>query len=153
LNLLRAFAGLAVIAGLVSGCGEQSGVAENAMVTVYAAAQLCESARAELARNDGGAGDVRVRVVCLERIRRGGRFDLATIGANARRATEDTKTVAYIGESEPKASRFSRTILESADIPQLANQPGGVAMSKVLEAIEDSGGSGSLRDSVGDALG
>ena len=145
-------ASLALLAGLVTGCGPQSGVAEDATVTVYAAAPLCAEAKRELVRSNGRAGDVRVRVACLASIRHDGRLELATIGANARRATEDTTTVAYIGEADPAATRFSSPILESADIPQLSNQSGSAAMSRLLRAIRESGTSGSLRESVRDAL-
>jgi hypothetical protein len=153
LSRRKALAGLAVLAGLSGGCGEETGVAENATAIVYAAAPLCADAKAELARNDGRAGGVRVRVACLASISRGPRLDLAAIGSNARRASEDTATVAYIGEPEAAANRFSRSILDSADIPQLEGEPGDAAMSRVLDAIRDFEGSGSLRDSVGDALG
>jgi hypothetical protein len=77
---------------------------------------------------------------------------LATIGANARRATEDSTAVGYIGEPTKAASRFSEPILEAAGIAQLPEVSGAIAMRKLLKAVEEAGGSGSLRESVHDEL-
>lgn len=137
---------------VVAGCGEGEGVAEDATVTVYVAAPLCAGAKGELARSGGRAGSVRVSAVCLAGVREGERIDLATIGANARRATQDSTTVAYIGDPTPAETRFSRPILEEADIPQLPNQPGAKAMSKLLKAIQQAGSTGNLRGSIHDTL-
>jgi branched-chain amino acid transport system substrate-binding protein len=143
-----AVAALATVALAIAGCGEEEGVAEDAVVTVYVAAPLCQGAERELAEQGGRAGSLRVDAVCLPPAGGGGRIDLAAIGANARRATEDSTTVAYIGEAEPAATRFSRPILETAQIPQLAGEPGDVAMAEVLRAIRSAGDTGSLREAV-----
>lgn len=116
---------------------------------VYAAAPLCAEAKRELASAGGRVGDLRVRASCLPGIERGNRLDLAQIGANARRATEDSATVGYIGEPNPRAARFSRPILESAEVPQLSHSSGAAAMSQLLRAIERAlDDDGSLRQSV-----
>ncbi|HEU4943769.1 MAG TPA: hypothetical protein VFT10_01265 [Solirubrobacterales bacterium] len=135
----------------MAGCGDE-GVAEGAVVTVYASAPLCVEAERELGRS-GQPDSVRVQVVCLAEAEDRGRLDLATIGANARRATQDSTTVAYIGEPAARATRFSETILDSADILQLSEIPGSVAMSQVLRALERSDDSSSLRESLHDELG
>jgi hypothetical protein len=137
---------------LVAGCGESEGVAENAIVSVYVSAPLCAEAKRELARDGGKAGDVRVRVICLSSAEGRGKLDLATIGANARRATEDAAAVGYIGEPTRAASRFSEPILEEAGVAQLSQISGTAAMKKLLQAIDEAGDSGSLRHSVNDAL-
>jgi hypothetical protein len=80
-------------------------------------------------------------------------LDLAAIGANARRATEDSTTVGYIGDPDPAASRFSRPILDAAGIAQLSNLSGAAAMSKLLKALRRVDDPTSLRDSVFDELG
>lgn len=134
------------------GCGESGGVASDATVTAYVAAALCPGAKRELAQRGGGAGDLHVRAVCLPRAEGDGKLRLARIGANARRATEDSSTVGYIGEPTKRATRFSRPILDSAEVPQLSAQPGAVAISKLLKAIEAADTSGSLRQSVNDQL-
>ncbi|HVY79060.1 MAG TPA: hypothetical protein VG898_11190 [Solirubrobacterales bacterium] len=72
------------------------------------------------------------------------KLDLATIGANARRATEDSTAVAYLEAPDPRVSRFSHRILETAEIPWFADDSGAAAMSRLLKRIE-SAGSGSLR--------
>jgi len=91
--------------------------------------------------------------VCLPAVESGGELDLAQIGANARRAVEDSSTVGYIGERSPRATRFSRPILESAEVPQLPNQPGAPAMKQLLRAIEQASDTGgSLRQAVNDTL-
>jgi hypothetical protein len=135
------------------GCGESGGAAEGAIVSVYAAGSLCAEAKAELARDGGRGGDVRVRVICLPSAESSRKLSLATIGANARRATEDATTVGYIGEPTRAASRFSEPILESAGIAQLSQTSGAAAMAKLLEALkQSSSGNGSLRQSVYDQL-
>jgi hypothetical protein len=143
---------ICVLLMAVAGCGDE-GVGEDAVVTVYASAPACTGAEQELARSGGRAGDVRVRVACLEDSEDRGRIDLATIGANARRAVEDSTAVAYVAEPDSAAARFSRPILESADIAQLSGGSGAVAMSHVLRAIGQADGSTSPREAVQDELG
>src|SRR4029077_3060215 len=123
-------------------------VSEGARVSVYVAAPLCAEAEREIARDGGEAGDVRVRAVCLPSTESDGKLDLARIGANARRATEDATTIGYIGEATRSASRFSEPILESAGITQLTETSGAAGVSKLLDAVAEAGDSGSLRASV-----
>lgn len=132
----------------VAGCGENRGVAAGADVSVYVAGALCAEAKRELARSGEEAGDVRVRVTCLPSAESKGKLDLATIGANARRATEDATAIGYIGEPTRAASRFSEPILEEAGIAHLAQISGTAAMEKLLRAVDEAGDSGSLRESV-----
>jgi hypothetical protein len=110
-------------------------------VTVYASSTACAGAKRELARRGTRAATLRVALVCLPAVRRGGRLDLAAIGANARRAAQDSTAVAYIGEAQAAATRFSQTILEEAGIAHLAQASGGAAMRRVLIAVEDGAGS------------
>jgi hypothetical protein len=151
---IRRLRGLPILSlvAVLAGCGASQGVADNATATVYVGAQRCAGAKEELAREGGRAGDVRIRVVCLPATESSGKLDLATIGANARRATEDSTTVGYIGEPTAAASRFSSPILEEAGIPQLPGSSGAVAMSKLLQAVDEAGSSSSLRESVKSTL-
>jgi hypothetical protein len=103
-----------------------------------------------LASEGAGAGSVRVRVVCLAVDDRGGGLDLATVGANARRATEDSATVAYV--ETPVTPSFSRPIVEAAGIAVIRSNSGQVAIRRILAAIADAD-SDSVRDSVREALG
>jgi hypothetical protein len=128
-------------------------VEDGAVATVYTAVGACNQAKRAVENEGGRVGSLRIRVVCVPSTERAGRFDLARIGANARRATEDSTTVAYIGELEPRAVRFSETILEEAGIAQLPEMSGAQAVHKLLPAIEQAlDDSSSLRQSVYDEL-
>jgi hypothetical protein len=146
--MVAALSGL-FIAG--AGCGGESGVSAGAVVTAYAEAPLCAGAKGELAKRGGRAGEVQVRVVCLAPARQGERANLATVGANARRATEDSASVGYL--EEPARPSFSRPIVESASIAVVRDASGAAAMGRLLNAIRDVGTAGSLRESVREALG
>ncbi len=113
---------------------------------------ICAGARRELARSGGRAGLLRVRVVCLDDTEGGPRWSLAAVGADARRASEDSTAVGYIGEFDPAATRFSRPILGAAGIAQVAGPSGRAAMVRLLKAIREAGGSGEVREAVRDAV-
>jgi branched-chain amino acid transport system substrate-binding protein len=143
----------------LAGCGGGAGVQRGATVSVYVSVPLsgpqaaagraaCDGARRAVERAGSRAGEVRVRVVCLDDSDGTGPWTLATVGANARRAVEDSSTVAYIGELDPAASEFSATILEAAEIAQLPAADGAAAMDGVLAAIREAGGSSELRAAV-----
>lgn len=146
--LLVAAIGALLVAGV--GCGEGEGVAAGATVAVYVEAPLCAGAERELASQGGRAGDLNVRAVCLERVDDGERVDLAAVGANARRATEDSATVGYL--EPPVTPSFSRPIVEAANIAVLRTSSGATAMAHLLDAIRSADDSTSLRDSVRQTL-
>lgn len=104
---------------------------------VYVTKPLCAGAEEALARHGVEAGGVWPEVVCLPSGEKSQKLDLAQIGANARRATEDASSIAYIGERSKSASRFSAPILEAAEIKQYAQQSGNAAMTKLLRELED----------------
>lgn len=148
-----------VLLAVLAGCGESSGVEEGATVTAYVAAPLCAEAKQELERRGAKAGELRVRVFCLEVTAPAGGtgqasarvgIDLATVGANARRASEDSTAVGYL-EAPGAAVRFSRPILEAAGIATVVDDSGARAMGRLLDAIA-AADTGSLRQSVSDAL-
>lgn len=140
-----------VAVAAIGGCGEE-GVAEDATVAAYVEAPLCVAAKQELASHGGHAEDLKVRAVCLPSGRDGERLSLATLGANARQATEDSTTVGYLEAPDPAAARFTHPILESAGIAWISRSSGKTAMADLLQAIESAGSSGSLRESVRNAL-
>jgi hypothetical protein len=70
------------------------------------------------------------------------------VGANARRATEDSAAIAYLGVPDPAASRFSDPILEAAGIARLSGASGADEMARVLRAVADAEPGSSLRDAV-----
>jgi hypothetical protein len=137
---------------LVGGCGAREGVDRNANLNVYVSAPLCASAARQLAKEGPRVDSVRLRIVCLDGTRNGSRLDLAAIGANARRAVEDSSSIAYIGDPTEAATKFSHSILEAAGIPQLANQSGSVAITKLRSALRGAGDSTPLREAVADEL-
>jgi hypothetical protein len=134
-----------------SGCGEAEGVADGATVTAYVEAPLCVEAQRELQRHDGRAGDLKLQAVCLDSPHEAKRLSLSTVGANARRATQDSTAVAYLEGPDPRVSRFTHPILEKAEIPWIAEQSGTAAMSRLLKLIE-SADSGSVRQQLREDL-
>jgi hypothetical protein len=135
----------------MAGCGAGSGVSEDATVTAYVEASLCVAAEQELQAQGGRAGGLRVRAACLPSASDRGKLNLATLGANARRATEDSTSVAYLEAPNPRAARFTHRILETAEIPWISDSSGATAMRRLLKLI-DSAGSGSLREQLRDDL-
>ena len=141
----------AVLAVAAVGCGEE-GAEEGAELTVYVSApgqRLCDEARAE-AQGVKTAGDHTLRVVCLDVGPKGG-GTLAKVGSNARRATEDSTTVAYIGEPDRETRKQSQPILGTAEIAQLGEFDGREAIKTVIAAI-DEGDSEDPRAAVFDAI-
>jgi hypothetical protein len=133
----------------IAGCG--GGDAAGATVSVYVAAPLCAGAKAEVASHGATAGDFKVAVRCLAASERdGGGVDLATAGSNSRRATEDTSAVATLEPPGP-GTKFTRPILESAEIPLVTSASAKTGMKRVIQAIEGAGSSG-VRASVRESL-
>jgi hypothetical protein len=132
------------------GCGAGEAPAAGATVAAYVEAPLCAGAKRQLAKEGPGAGSVEVRAICLDDVRRRGRLDLAGVGANARRASEDSAAIAYL--EVPTTPSFSRPIVEAAGIAVIRADSGAAAMGRLLTAVRNAG-SGSLRDAVGEALG
>ncbi|HEX5929456.1 MAG TPA: hypothetical protein VFY48_08685 [Solirubrobacterales bacterium] len=133
-------AALACASLALGGCGDD-GAAENAVVSVYVSAYLCDSAKRELAKEGARVGKLRVRVRCLPSAERGGRLDLAALGAGARKVTEDSTAVAY-AENAGAANRFVPPIVESAGIAITYTSAGELAISRVLHAMRRAEGSG-----------
>jgi hypothetical protein len=153
---------LLAVAGVLAGCGEEEGASEDAVLTVYVSAplrgseaeagrRLCDEAR-EQAGQGSGTEEMELRVVCLDASGPGGEWTLAKVGSNARRATEDSAAVAYIGEPDREARRQSQPILEAAGIAAIGGLGGREAVARVRAAIRD-GDSSDPRDAVFEALG
>jgi hypothetical protein len=78
---------------------------------------------------------VRVRVLCLRPTEEGGgRLDLAAVGAGARRAVEDSTTVAVL-EQPGEAGEFAEPILDEAEIPTITGSSGTKSLAAVLDAL------------------
>jgi hypothetical protein len=138
--LARALApALLALALIAAGCGG-SGASAGAEVSIYAAAPLCAEAQKEAQGADGKDADLRVRVICLPSVEADGGADLAAAGRNARRATEDSTTVAYL-ESPGPAAESTRSIVEAADIAWVETDSGSKAVHRILSALEGDGSS------------
>ncbi len=123
----------------LAGCGGSSEVGAGASVAVYVSRPLCAGARSELGRSGSEAGGVRVRVICLaDAEAKPGRLDLARAGAEARRATEDSTSVAFVQAPGPEV-RFTRPILAEADIALFVETSGARAIARVLGALDERG--------------
>jgi hypothetical protein len=122
----------------VSGCGEE-GAEEGATLNVYVSApgqRLCDEAR-EQAAQGGGASDFELRVICLDAAGPEGAWTLAKVGSNARRATEDSASIAYIGEPSRAARKQSQPIIEAAEIAAMGSRNGKEAIQAITAALED----------------
>lgn len=125
---------IGTLAAVLAGCGA-GGAESGATVSVYAAAPLCKEAR----KDAGPAGDLEVRVVCLPPRGSGGQA-LAPIGADARRATEDSTSVAFL-EAPGPAAKFSQSIVEAADVAWIETSSGTTATRRIVKALEEDGSS------------
>ena len=158
---LIVFLAAVAAAALASGCGE-GGAAGGATVRIYVSAplrgdeaaagrRLCDEAREQVAQGRDGEG-LELWVLCLDASWPDGKWTLARVGANARRATEDSSAIAYVGEPDPEARRQSRPILEAAGIAEIGGLSGREAVAKVTAAIAE-GDESEPRQDVFDALG
>lgn len=146
---------------LAAGCGE-GGAEEGSQLNVYVSAplrgpeaergqRLCDEAW-ETVRIEHEAGGHWLRVICLDAGGPGGKWTLARVGANARRATEDSTAVAYIGEPDSAARRQSQPIVEAAGIAELSAMGARQAIEEVFAALREDDSS-DPRAAVFDALG
>ena len=127
---------LAVTSALAAaGCGA-GGAQSGATVSVYVVPPLCDEARREVDAAERRAGDLEVRVLCLPRVERGGRADLAMAGANARRAIEDSGSVAFL-ESPGPAAASTRSIVENADVAWVETSSAAAPVHRILQALEE----------------
>ena len=139
---------MAVIAVTVvaSGCGQPEAEGDP-VLTVYVSAPLsgpagpegrdvADGARLALADAGGEAGGTQVVAEYLDVAGRNeSRSDPVAAGRNARAATEDSTSIAYIGELDSATSRTSVPITNSAGILQVA--PGSGATDLVVEETFD----------------
>ena len=139
-RVLRPLAALLVAAAaFAAGCGGSSAEGD-ATLAVYLSAPLSGprvadgqdvADGAQLALDDAGgeAGGTPVTLAALDDAGKRG-WDAAATGANARRATEDTTTIAYIGELDSGASRTSIPITNSAGILQVSPGAGAEDLTR-----------------------
>jgi branched-chain amino acid transport system substrate-binding protein len=78
-----------------------------------------DGARLALADAGGRVGDAEVRAVVLDDTK-GGAWSPARAAANARRATEDSTSIAYLGDFESGATRASLPVTNNAQLLQVS---------------------------------
>lgn len=128
------------------GCGQPEAEGDPKL-TIYVSAPLtgpagaegrdaADGARLALADAGGEAGGIEVEAEYLDVAGRNeSRSDPVSAGRNARTATEDSTSIAYIGELDSATSRTSVPITNSADLLQVA--PGSGATDLVVEESFD----------------
>jgi branched-chain amino acid transport system substrate-binding protein len=140
----------------ISGCaGSGGGVAADAPLDVYlsvplsgpgsAAGERIEAeAKRALAEAGGKAESHPIELKVLDATGGTGAVNPVAVGANARQATEDADTIAYIGEVETAASATSLPITGMAEIPQilLGPTPGGLGVDNVVDISNTHGDPG-----------
>jgi len=162
---------LVLVAVVASGCGAAVESEEGATLTVYVSAPLSgkkaqegraavRGAKGALARADGRAGPWRLRAVYMDDTGGGETWTLAQVGANARRASEDSAAIAYVGDLDPRATRFSLPITSEAELLRIGYRPdegvvpaayGREAVKLLIAAIREAGGEGADRAAVAEA--
>jgi branched-chain amino acid transport system substrate-binding protein len=114
---------LILAALVVAGCSSASEDSGTAKLTVYVSLPMSEPDGKDAA--DGArlaltnASDPRVRGVFLDDSE-SGHWNPARAAANARRATEDTTSIAYVGDFESGATRASLPVTNQAKLLQVS---------------------------------
>ena len=134
-RLGAAIAAFVAVAATLAGCASSgSGVQAGERVDVYVSMPLhgpearngrdvVDAARLALADARGMAGELRIRATYLDDTSGHGanaRWSPAAAAANARRASQDSAAIAYIGELDSGATRFSLPITNEAHILQVS---------------------------------
>ncbi len=127
-------AGLAVAATLAGCFSSGSGIQSGERVDIYVSMPLhgpeagngrdvVDAARLALADAHGMAGRLRIRATYLDDTSGQGtkvRWSPAAAAANARRASQDSAAIAYIGDFDSGATRYSLPITNEAHILQVS---------------------------------
>jgi branched-chain amino acid transport system substrate-binding protein len=134
---IRPLIAIAIIAALAPaghGCASNSGIQPGEHVTVYVSMPLrgdqaangrdvADGARLALAEAHRSVGDLAVRGVYLDDTDARGarpRWSPTAAAANARRAIEDSTAIAYLGDFDSGATRFSLPITNEARMLQVS---------------------------------
>lgn len=153
--------GFALVASGLSlaACGT-AGISGSSRATVYVSAPLrgpagtdghdiVDGARMALAAAGGRVGKLAVRARYLDDAAGPGNavgWSPSAVGANARAATEDTSSVAYIGDFQSSATRTSEPITNAAHLLQVSPASGGVDLTRPflgsdqIPLLEEEGG-------------
>jgi ABC-type branched-subunit amino acid transport system substrate-binding protein len=124
----------------VAGCGVGGSAKIEAPVHVYVSLPLtgprgadgndaAEGARLALEQAGGRAGSIEVTAQYLDDAK-GKAWDPVAVGANARRAIQDSAAAAYIGELDSAPTRASMPITNNAGLIQVSPGAGGVDLTE-----------------------
>ena len=130
----------ALLALALAGCGIAGSAKIEAPVTVYVSLPLtgprgadgrdaADGARLALEQAQGKAGSIQVRATYLDDAR-GRVWDPVAVGANARRAVQDSSAAAYVGELDSEPTRASMPITNDAGLVQVSPGAGGVDLTQ-----------------------
>jgi branched-chain amino acid transport system substrate-binding protein len=134
----------------LAGCGVSGSATIDAPVSVYVSLPLtgprgvdgrdaADGARLALEQAQGKAGSTQVHAVFLDDAK-GAAWDPVTVGANARRAVQDSSAAAYIGELDSEPSRASIPITNDAGLVQISPGAGGVDLTRPAAGYPDAPG-------------
>ena len=140
-----------VITVALAGCADDDTLQGEGPVTVYVGLPLrgptspdgqdaADAARMALAEAGGEAGGREVRAVVLDDTEGGGavaRWTPERAAANARRAIEDSTTIAYIGNFESGATRSSLPITNEARLLQVSPASSAVDLAAPFPGSDD----------------
>jgi branched-chain amino acid transport system substrate-binding protein len=132
------------LAGLAGCASPGSGIQSGEHVTVYvsmplrgteasAGRDVVDGARLALAEAHRRVGDLSIRAVYLDDTSGRGsaaRWSPARTAANARRATEDSTAIAYVGDFDSGATRFSLPVTNEARMLQVSPASGAVDLAQ-----------------------
>src|SRR3954453_22972743 len=137
-----------LLALIITGCGIAGTPKIEAPVTEYVSLPLtgpqggsgrdaADGARLALEEAEGRAGSIQVRAVYLDDAK-GRIWDPVAVGANARRAVQDSSAAAYIGELDSEPTRASVPITNDAGLVQVSPGAGGVDLTQPAAGYPDS---------------
>ncbi|MBA2546088.1 MAG: hypothetical protein H0V15_04330 [Solirubrobacterales bacterium] len=142
-----ALAAAALTALIAVGCSSGDETVEGP-VTVYVSLPLtgpraadgndaADGARLALEQAGGRAGDLEVKAEILDDSSGAAAWDPVLVGRNARAATQDSTTAAYIGELDSEPTRASAPITNEAGIVQISPGAGGVDLTGTAAGYPD----------------
>ncbi len=133
---------------IVAGCGIAGAAKIEAPVSVYVSLPMtgprgtdgrdaADGARFALEQAQGKAGSIQVHATFLDDAK-GKAWDPVAVGANARRAVQDSAAAAYIGELDSEPTRASMPITNDAGLVQVSPGAGGVDLTAPAAGYPDS---------------
>jgi branched-chain amino acid transport system substrate-binding protein len=134
----------------LAGCGVSGGATIDAPVNVYVSLPLtgprgadgrdaADGARLALEQAQGKAGSTQVHAIFLDDAK-GRPWDPVTVGANARRAVQDSSAAAYIGDLDSEPTRASMPITNDAGLVQISPGAGAVDLTRPAAGYPDAPG-------------